>query len=800
MLNDTPYKRKGEAGFTFGTKAETLLRLKPLLRSASIPDLLHFSTQDWNVRREAILNAVQDRFGGRLLVIRSSALIEDGAVNSHAGAFLSKLDIPGDARENLADSIDSVFRSMPGHPRDQVLIQPMASGVTVSGVMMTYDLVHGAPYYCIEYEDETGETDVVTSGKGIHKGLFVYRHIDPALVKSPRIAAFLALARELEAICDNSALDIEFGMDSGNRLILFQVRRISLASRWHPVTEIRVKRQLGHVERFVKDRSRRRDGILGARTILGLMPDWNPAEIIGATPRPLAASLYRVLITSDTWRRARATLGYRNVPNPELMVQIAGHPYIDVRLSFNSFLPAALPDAIGERLVNAWLDRLETRPEFHDKVEFEIVPTCIDFCFDEDFSSRYPGLLTDAEFRGYRNALLDLTRYCIEGSALAQALDTAATLHSIPSPAYQDGDAWLSRAAFLLDQCREYGAGPFAIAARHAFIAESLLRTAVRRGAMTEQRLSVLRRSIRTVTGEMVLAYTKACNDEFSRHNFLSEYGHLRPGTYEITSLRYDERDDLFDVESSPEEAFPSPLPFVLTEEEERKLNRLLESSALGIPHTSAFLDYVARAIAAREQIKFVFTRALSDALNALACWGKQCGLSRDDISFLTWQCLSDTLLAPTMDHADNHFLDLAEAGRRSLATAQAFRFGHLVFNAGNLYIAPLNRSTPNFVGSGKVTGSTIEITINSPASIRLKNRIVCIESADPGFDWIFTKQPAALITKFGGANSHMAIRCAELGLPAAIGCGTLFYERIISSRQIELDCSQRTLKCLGSA
>ena len=54
----------------------------------------------------------------------------------------------------------------------------------------------------------------------------------------------------------------------------------------------------------------------------------------------------------------------------------------------------------------------------------------------------------------------------------------------------------------------------------------------------------------------------------------------------------------------------------------------------------------------------------------------------------------------------------------------------------------------------------------------------VLLENADPGFDWIFTKNPAGLITKYGGVASHMSIRCAEIGLPAAIGCGESLFNR----------------------
>ena len=71
-----------------------------------------------------------------------------------------------------------------------------------------------------------------------------------------------------------------------------------------------------------------------------------------------------------------------------------------------------------------------------------------------------------------------------------------------------------------------------------------------------------------------------------------------------------------------------------------------------------------------------------------------------------------------------------------------------------------------------------------------MNNRIVLIEGADPGYDWIFSQNIAGLITKYGGANSHMAIRCAEFGIPAAIGWGEQRYNAIKNSKQVHLDCS----------
>ena len=73
-------------------------------------------------------------------------------------------------------------------------------------------------------------------------------------------------------------------------------------------------------------------------------------------------------------------------------------------------------------------------------------------------------------------------------------------------------------------------------------------------------------------------------------------------------------------------------------------------------------------------------------------------------------------------------------------------------------------------------------------------NKIVLLEKADPGFDWIFSKNISGLITKFGGAASHMAIRCAEFGIPAAIGCGDILYNRLKTAKVVDLDCNNKLL------
>jgi phosphoenolpyruvate-protein kinase (PTS system EI component) len=80
----------------------------------------------------------------------------------------------------------------------------------------------------------------------------------------------------------------------------------------------------------------------------------------------------------------------------------------------------------------------------------------------------------------------------------------------------------------------------------------------------------------------------------------------------------------------------------------------------------------------------------------------------------------------------------------------------------------------------------------------RFAGRILFLPSADPGFDWIFTRGISGFVTQFGGANSHMAIRASELGIPAVIGAGETLFQQWQTARQLCLDCTNQTVSVIA--
>lgn len=789
-----------EVSLVFGTKAETLERLTSLVRCCSIPEVLHFTVEEWRQDPGPVVARIQSRFPAGHLAVRSSACREDSASESFAGAFRSVLNVTVSDEAQVMKAVDEVIASYRSpHPRNQVLIQPMLEHVVMSGVIMTHDLTNGAPYYILNYDDESGRTDVITGGTDVSKSLVVHRDAPADFVESPRIAALLSMAKELESFCGGrTPLDIEFAQTADGCVHLLQVRRIAVQRNWNRAVRTRLSEALEQVEQFFQETSRPKPGVPGETTILGQMPDWNPAELIGAEPGPLATSLFRHLISDSVWQEARASMGYRPVLDEPLMVTLAGRPYIDVRNSFASFLPNGLPRSIENAVVNAWIQRLAEHPEFHDKVEFEVAQTAFDFAFEHNLFTRYAGILDPASHRNYVDAVRRLTAENLDpglDGSLSRALRRIDILQAEPESSPLP-ETPLRRAFTLLTSCRQYGTRAFATVARHAFIAEALLRSAIQRNVWGPDRLEAFKRSLVTPASLMAADFAEVATGEASKGGFLRRYGHLRPGTFDILSPRYDQREELF--RDSVVETARGPrqegAPFTLSPAEHEGFSRLMRESGLpGDP--DRLFAYAARAITGREHVKFIFTRPLSDAIESIAEWGEHIGLTREDLAFLTLSDLSDTLTSPVTRDRETHFQELAQSRRTQAREMRGLRLGYIIRGAQDLYVIPQHRGAANFVTSKRLEGIPVRISNRMTGTADLFGRLVCIECADPGFDWIFTKGIAGLITKFGGANSHMTIRCAELGIPAAIGVGETLFDRLASANRVELRCGEKIVR-----
>ena len=140
-----------------------------------------------------------------------------------------------------------------------------------------------------------------------------------------------------------------------------------------------ITKEINYLQKNLKNKVFSLHDGLKSKEVFGQMPDWNPVEMLGVVPRNLDFSLYRILITDSVWCLAREQMNYTKSKNRCLMYNFAGHPYINVKSSFSSFIPKTLNKKIAIKLVHYWLERLRKYPELHDKIEFDIAITTYSF-------------------------------------------------------------------------------------------------------------------------------------------------------------------------------------------------------------------------------------------------------------------------------------------------------------------------------------------------------------------------------------------------------------------------------------
>lgn len=791
------------AKFILGSKAESLARLENLVSKSKICPQYLVSYESFQKNPYKTLNEIKDVFASEKIIVRSCSTNEDKWNASAAGSYLSVLDIDPKDDKKLLGAISEVFASYDSRTMsDQVLVQPMLNEVTAAGVVFTRVPASGAPYYIINYETKSGRTDLVTGGQS---GQSLFVHHRSASDQNFMASAFnsedskrICLTRLVPAINEfldlvgHDSLDIEFAIEN-EEVYVFQVRPItSIDSHQAHVTDAMVHSALENCETVFKELCKPRPFLLGSINAFSNMSDWNPAEIIGQRPNPLACSLYRHIITDHTWAKHRREFGYRDVRHHNLLVEFSGQPYIDLQVDFNSFVPSCIPSKTAEKLINYYLNKIQKQPHLHDKVEFEILKTCISFDHELQCKKLLEEGFNKHELDELTKGLIKVTKYALDH--VDEFVQNMALFEKRSLDIERTGGDPLWQIDAFLEEIRNEGALNFSHLARCAFIATEFLKSAVRSDILSTDDVNLFLSTVQTTPSLMGKDAWNVKNGDMNFEEFVSKYGHLRPGTYDITSDTYAKRSDsyLLPVVKNAK----APKKEVRFQFSSSQWNSMIsELSRLGIETSpEKFEHFLRSSIEQREMAKFIFTRSLSRSLDLLEGFAKTYGFNATDISMCSIQEVLN--LKCNQHHIQEELQMLIEQGLKGYSTCQSVNLPCFLKDIQNFRIFHHRDAEPNFIGTKKIAAEIQELNIENLNQI--KGKIVMIPNADPGYDLIFGHEIAGLITMYGGVNSHMAVRASELNLPAAIGVGTQLYNKFARCSLLELDCLARKIAIIG--
>lgn len=769
------------------TKAGMLLYLQEYLPSINILPALVVRSRDFFDSPLETIDSVLEFAKGETLIVRSSSIMEDAADYSNAGKFESLLNVAPQQR-TVSDAIKTVYDSYGTELDEEILVQPMLKDIRKSGVVFTADMDTFADYYTVNfYEGE--DSSAVTAGNTSLLRTFINYKFSSFLLEDKDIEKLLGVCRQIEDFLENDALDIEFAINGEGKVFILQVRPIAKGKKGQ-FKKTDLAPSLQRIYKKVKKLSAQHPFLLGHTTCFGVMPDWNPAEILGVRPKKLSISLYKELVTDNIWAHQRFDYGYRDLTMHPLMISFCGVPYIDTRITFNSFVPEKLNTKIAEKLVDYYLDKLAEYPKYHDKIEFEIVFSCYYLGIHE----RLKGLLNygfnENEITRIEFSLLEVTNQIIkpDSGLYKRDIEKIAILDENYSKIISSDISLVDKIYWLIEECKAYGTLPFAGVARAGFIAVQFLKSFVDMGIISAVEYDSYMNSLNTVNKKLNYDLKKYYRGEISREEFLERYGHIRPGTYDIMSKRYDEAFDeyfggnvLLDEEKTEE-------IFTFSEEQMTSIQTELEQNGLLVT-AKELLVFMKEAIEGREYLKFVFTKSVSKILQLIEELGRRAGISKEDMAYLDISVVKQLYSDLYTGDIRAIFEENIQDNKIQYQSAVQIKLPAIIVKPEDVYSFYLLNEEPNFITQKSVTA---DVVLLSEKSHGLEGKVVFIQAADPGYDFLFSKGIGGLVTQFGGANSHMAIRCAELGIPAVIGAGETNYQEWSRYRRITVDCLKK--------
>ncbi len=737
-------KKIDVAKLLLGSKSKSLHNLREI-KTAKIPY--------FEVLKKSEISQLDNRlkYFNSKIIIRSDSDFEDSFDESNAGKFMSTGPIDKNTSSTVKKSVNLVLNSYPViNSESRVIIQNFVPNIKSSGVITTRVLQNSAPYFCISLSDDHNANEVTAGTSNKLKNIYIYKNIEKLEGKYRKYQKLLNLINELIEYLSYELLDIEFAIDENEQVFLLQVRPLLVDTN----TKDNKIEMIKNIRQF-QQLQNKSENIYGSRALFSNMSDWNPAEMLGESPNNLAITLYKTFITNDSWYKQRKEFGYRGDIDSELMFNFGNKCYIDVRASLNSFLPKSLAKEDCEKIIDYQLNTLLKHPEFHDKIEFEIAETSYFIGSENRIKKRYKNFLNLDVINDWVSDLKSLENGYLKN--LNNSTNKISKFYQKLSPNLN----FVSKNT--VNSIKRNMAIPFSHHARLAFIYFSQLNHFVNNEVILEDEKQILLNNLKTISTQFTEDLKNLKYKKISYNKFINKYGHVRPNNYDLYSKNiFDEGEDFVSylIENLEDEKQRSVDSSKALKKIEYYLNK--ENYEFNSDEWHYLFE---KSIVSRENSKFMYSKSIDLTLNQL----KNSKLyDIDNLQNLNFESL-----------INNHRITYEEP-------AKNFELPDLLTASSEfLYFANLN-TKPNFIGQKIIKGNLS--TISKDKSFNYKNKIILLPNADPGWDWVLNLPIKGMVTKFGGPNSHMAIRAAEKNLTSVFGVGDELFKQLEEIKYLQID------------
>ncbi len=752
-----------------------IINLNRLKKICLVPNYIYFKYDEYLKNKKKYYSLISEKFKKKI-IIRSAAFDEDRNY-SNAGKYLSVGNILKENFKHIDNSIVNVFLSYKRNTSQYVIIQEYIDDAEIVGVIFSKDPKNGSLFRTINF-NSSKKTSLITSGVSNGKIIYYYKNYKK-LKLNKNIYKIEKQIRNLEKNFKYNALDIEF-LIKGNKIQFLQIRELFISNE----NKVKPDKALLNLNKKLKKLLNEPSNLIGKERIFSTMTDWNPAEIIGLKPKNLALSLYKSLITENIWCESRVNLGYKNIHQIPLMYTFMGTPFVDLRTDINSFLLDEFNNKIQLSLIKLYFKKFKKKPYFYyDKIESNLVLNCISLNLKKYKNLISKVKLSDKEKKFIINKYLKITENII--FKLDENVKKYNHGEKLFSKIKLSKTSTINKIYTLHNLCKLYGTLPFANIARMSFIAIEFL------NSMVDLKIISSKEKSDFLEGNKSISYEMSLNLKKNKKEFLKKYGHLRPNTYEISNLNY--KDNYKNYFISDNFKFKKKKAYKFKKKQIEKINLLLKKIGFKNINFKKLYYFISNSIYQREASKLFFTKIIDELFNQLKILSNRIGLNKNEIQYININEILDLY-----DNFDNDKIikKIKENIKNNIklhSFNDNFQLPNIISKSEDIFYYEEEKASPTFITNNNITGKILYME-NSNLKKNLNNKIICIQNADPGFDFIFNHNIKGLITAFGGPNSHMAIRCNEFNIPSVIGIGEKKFLHMVQKKSVYLNCKKKLL------
>ena len=294
-------------------------------------------------------------------------------------------------------------------------------------------------------------------------------------------------------------------------------------------------------------------------------------------------------------------------------------------------------------------------------------------------------------------------------------------------------------------------------------------------------------KNIETITIKM-----KNDLNHLTKKKFLQKYGHLRPGTYDINSGNYRDNFNLyfgnFNKKKKKKRIISKKISF-----------NKKDIKTLGIyKNKDQLLKFIKRTLFNIEKnSKFIFSKSIDLIFENLKKFGGKYGISTDDLSYLKidniLQMYFNLSKKKTVPWLKKYILE----NKQEYFMNKNIILPDVIKSGKDLFIQEQFTEKLNFI-SNKTISDKIYI-FNKNKIMKKYEGIICIENADPGYDFLFEKNIKGFNNKIWWIEfSIWQLGVINLNLPKLIGVGEKNFKNICNHNYMKLNCDQNTIELIN--